>query len=75
MDPMGQGQKKGHQLSKPLSPLPYFLMSLSLIQIFFFYFVFEYNQRLFSLGGLTGNDRRFEHSICARRGLAASKRH
>ncbi len=37
--------------------------------------IFEYNQRLYSLGGLTGNDRHFEHSICASRGHATSKRH
>ncbi len=32
-------------------------------------------QRLYSQGGLTGNDRGFEHSICACRGHAASVRH
>ncbi len=37
--------------------------------------VFEYNQRLYSLGGLAGNDRGFEHSICASRGHATIKRH
>ncbi len=37
--------------------------------------VFEYNRRLYSLGGLAGNDRGFDHSICASRGYAASKRH
>ncbi len=37
--------------------------------------IFEYNQRLYSLGRLAGNDQGFEHSICASRGHAASKRH
>ncbi len=37
--------------------------------------IFEYNWILYSLGGLAGNDRRFEDSICASRGHAASKRH
>ncbi len=36
--------------------------------------IFEYNQRLYSLGGLAGNDQGFEHSICVNRGHAASKR-
>ncbi len=37
--------------------------------------IFEYNQRLYSQGGLAGNDHGFEHSICASRGHAANKRH
>ncbi len=37
--------------------------------------IFEYNRRLYSQGGLAGNDCGFEQSICASRGLAASKRH
>ncbi len=37
--------------------------------------VFEYNRRSYSQGGLAGNDHGFEHSICASRGHAASKRH
>ncbi len=36
--------------------------------------IFEYNWRLYSLGGLAGNDRRFEHSICASRGGHASSK-
>ncbi len=37
--------------------------------------IFEYNQRLYSQGGLARNDRGFEHSICACLGHAASERH
>lgn len=36
--------------------------------------IFEYNQRLYSQGGLAGNDCGFEHSICACPGHAASER-
>ncbi len=39
-----------------------------------FCWVIEYNRRLYSQGGLTRNDHGFEHSICASRGQAASKR-
>ncbi len=34
------------------------------IVLFELLFFIEYNQRLYSLGGLAGNDHGFEHSIC-----------
>ncbi len=37
--------------------------------------IFEYNRRLCSQGGLTGNDHGFEHSICACPGHATNERH
>ncbi len=46
-----------------------------LASIFCWSSIFEYNQRLYSLGGLACNDRGFEQSICASWGHATIKQH
>ncbi len=69
-------------VKKPSGPTPILLngkaltlpmcISFSHVHLYCFFFLI---QRMYSLGGLARNDQGFEHSICASRGHASSKRH